>query len=138
MKHFPEKILVWIFLSLTILCVTHSCRAKFDSEQALQDYSKVVDMIANGELTVEKNGWVKLPKELSDLSRNGECVVSKFDDQTAVHFIHFQFMAEAHGYLLVTDKISYADYVDLEHYSGGFNYSSLEKIAENIYRWRTD
>lgn len=126
-------ILLAIALVVTLLLLPNS----FERKKA--DRETVPAMIASEALTVQPNGLVSLPDEMKHLSDSGECSVVEFGDGTAIYFYTFRGILESsEGYLFVTDTISYADYIDTEHYVSSRNFVNIVELAPNWYSCSTD
>ncbi len=126
-------VLLAIALVVTLLLLPNS----FERKKA--DRETVPAMIASGVLTVQPNGLVSLPDEMKHLSDSGECAVVEFRDGTAIYFYTFRGILESSkGYLFVTDTISYADYIDTEHYVSSWDFVNMVELAPNWYSCSTD
>ena len=105
----------------------------------IKDCKYIESLILNGDLSVQSNGCVVLPKGYEHLSDSGECFIKWFRNyQTAIYFFkHRGILGSSRGYLYVTDKFSYKDFIDLDVYTGTSNFVNVKKIKENLYSCST-
>ncbi len=110
-----------------------------NKQKTVSEYSKVVDLIIDNEISVAANGCIKLPEELKYLSDSGECFIVSYDKNTAIYFYDYRGILESSkGCLYVTDKISYLDYVNTNIYSATRDFVNVKEIENNLYSCSTD
>lgn len=99
----------------------------------------VVDMIADGSIEVMPSGCIILPDNLKKLSDSGECYLVEFENTSAIYFYSFRGLLESSkGYLFITDKISYSDYIDTANYAASRDFVNLVELEPNWYSCSTD
>lgn len=136
-----------IFCIIVALCIVTITALLLNSDEApetsvaqqIEQYESVIDMVKNGSIEVRSNGLVVLPEELRNLSDTGECFIVKFRDKTAIYFYSFRGILESSkGYLYVTDKLCYKDYINTNIYVATRDFVNLEKLDNNLYSCATD
>lgn len=137
-----KKKIIIVFLLVAILFVVLLICLKPKNnkyEQIKSESSTIVNMIKSGDLPVKSNGCIVLPKELSHISDSGECFIVEFENNTAIYFYSFRGVTgSSKGYLYVTEKLSYADYINTDVYVGTMEFINIVKIEENWYSCSTD
>lgn len=136
-----------VFLIVTILCtcvilLMHFSNAKepdMSIEETVKQYETIISMVRNGTIKVKPNGCIVLPEEFKRLSDNGECFIVKFHGDTAIYFYSYRGILESSkGYLYITDKLCYTDYVDTVAYVATQNFVNLVEIQKNLFSCSTD
>lgn len=103
------------------------------------DREKVVDLILNESVEIAENGIVTLPDESKNLSDTGECVIVEFKDQSAIYFYTFRgILGESRGYVYVTDRIDWKNYVNEDKYIMSHEWIDIEEIETNWYSVKTE
>ena len=126
-------------VAITALLLNRDEAPEISVAQQIEQYESVVDMVKNGSIKVKSNGLVVLPEELRYLSDTGECFIVEFRDNTAIYFYSFRGILESSkGYLYVTDKLCYKDYINTNKYVGTMDFVNLEKLDNNLYSCSTD
>lgn len=96
------------------------------------------DLIYNGTLHVQDNGLITLPETLKNLSHTGECVLVKFDENTAIYFYEYRgILEESRGVLYITNLISYEDYANADRFPGDLDCTEVFELEPNWYSCRT-
>ena len=105
-----------------------------NTSEMIDKYNTIVDMISSGEIAVESNGCVILPKGFKHLSDSGECFVVEFKGQTALYFYTCRgLLDESRGYVYITNKLSYSDYIDTNEYVANYDFSILKQLTDSLY-----
>ena len=132
------KRIVALLLCLTLSFILSACGvSSFDD--CKEDREKVVDLILDESVEIAENGLVTLPDDMKNLSDTGECDIVEFDGQSAVYFYTFRgLLSESRGYVYVTDKIDWKDYVNEEKYTATEDWVDIEEIEPNWYSVKTE
>ena len=131
-KYFALFLCVALTFSLTACGV-----ASF--EKCKEDREKVVDLILNEEVEIAENGLVTLPDDIKDVSDTGECVIVEFQEQSAIYFFEVRgILGESRGYVYVTDRIDWKDYVNEDEYVGSMDWFDIEELEANWYSVKTE
>ena len=131
-KYFALFLCMVLILSLTACGV-----APF--EKCKEDREKVVDLILNEEVEIAENGLVALPDDIKDISDTGECVIVEFQEQSAIYFFEVRGISgESRGYVYVTDRIDWKDYVNEDEYVGSMDWFDIEELETNWYSVKTE
>ena len=135
-----KRKLVLVFLVLCLVVFVYYIYSYQTSFNRLKiQRESIVEMVANGELTVQSNGCIVLPNHLKKLSASGECFVVEFFDKTGIYFYTFRgILDSSRGYVYITDKISYKDYYDLGVYSPDHYLVNIGEVSKNWYSCVTD
>ena len=127
-----------LLLCLTITFILSACGVS-SFEDCKEDREKVVDLILEESVEIAENGVVTLPDEFKNLSDTGQCVIVNFQGQSAIYFYEFRgLLSESKGYVYVTDKLNWKDYVIEGLYSGTEDWIEIEEIEENWYFAKTE
>ena len=107
-------------------------------EKGKDDREKVEGLVLNGDVAVAENGVVTLPDDLKKLSDTGECIITEFQEQSAIYFFTFRgILGESKGYVYVTDQIDWHDYVNEDEYVGTMDRTDIEELGTNWYSVKT-
>lgn len=131
-KIFPLLLSLVLVLSFTACGVASFEKGKADRE-------KVVDLILDGDLKITENGLVTLPYDMMSLSDSGECVIVEFNGQSAIYFFRARgILGESSGYVYVTDRIDWKDYIDEDIYSPSQYWVDVKELETNWYSVKTE
>lgn len=131
------KRVVLLLVSLFLMFSLFSCGVS-SFEDCKEERERVVELILDGYVKIAENGLVTLPDDMKNLSDTGECVIVEFDGQSAVYFYTFRgLLSESRGYVYVTDKIDWKDYVNEEKYIATKDWVDIEEIEPNWYSVKT-
>lgn len=127
-----------LFLCMVLIFSLTACGvASF--EKCKEDREKVVDLILNEEVEIAENGLVTLPDDIKDVSDTGECVIVEFQEQSAIYFFEVRgILGESRGYVYVTDRIDWKDYVNEDEYVGSMDWFDIEELEVNWYSVKTE
>lgn len=132
-----KNTLIILLCFIFILSFTACGASSFENSKA--DREKVVDLILNGDLEVAENGVVTLPDDLKDLSDSGECLVVEFNSRSAIYFFTSRgILGESRGYVYVSDRIDWKDYVNEDEYVGSEDWIEVEELEANWYSVKTE
>lgn len=129
------SIIVFLVLILTLVYIDK----KNNKEEIQTKCESVVDMILDDTLSVKSNGLIELPDDLKKLSDDGLCVLVDFQGKTGIYFYTFRGILESSkGYVFITDKIDYTDYMNTEKFSPYMDFTNIKQISENWFSVSTD
>ena len=132
------KKIVFIIVCL-ILISTVVYIEKNNKEEIQAKRESVVDMILDNTLSVKSNGLIELPDDLKKLSDGASCVLVDFQGKTGIYFYTFRgILDSSKGYVFITDKIDYTDYINTEKFSPYMDFTNIKQISENWFSVSTD
>lgn len=131
-KIFSVSLCILLLFSLTACGVVSFKNGKDNRE-------KIVDLILDDEVEIAENGLVTLPDNLKNLSDDGVCFIVEFQEKSAIYFFTARgILGESNGYVYITDKIDWHDYVNEEKYTGTQDWIDIEELEVNWYSVKTE
>ncbi len=136
--HTISRAVVMFGLFFLIVCSLSACGV-VSFEEGKADREKVVDLILDGSMNIAENGVITLPTEMKALSDTGECQIVEFNGRSAIYFFEAcGILGESSGYVYVTDRIFWKDYVNEDVYTGTLYWYDVEQIESNWYSVKTE
>lgn len=104
------------------------------TNEMIEEFEKIVDMINDGDLYVDSNGCIILPDNQKYLSDSGECFIVEFNNKTAIEFFLYRGLLDSgsKSYIYITNKLSYNDYIDEDKYNSLNSYTIIKEITANL------
>ena len=122
------------FLVVGIIIVVLILIKSTEFERLRTQREAVVDMIIEGELSVQENGLITLPDNLKKLSDSQQCIMVCYNEKTAIYFYTYRGMLEnSKGYVFITNKIDYKDYINTKKFIAKKDFIKDKKISSNWY-----
>lgn len=133
---FLNAILGLIVILIFLLCLS-GCN-KTNDERVFQ-YEEMIAEVLEGDITVKENGCIALPQNMEHLSASGECFIVEFNGCTAIYFYSYRGVLDSSkGYLYITDKLHYEEYINTDSYIPTREFVNVVKIEDNLFSCSTN
>ena len=127
-----------LLLCFTLFFMLSACGVS-SFEDGKSDRERVVDLILDGRVEITEIGLVTLPDELKKLSDTGECLIVEFKGQSAIYFFEFRgILGESKGYVYVTDRIDWKNYINEEKHRSTLDWVDIEEVETSWYYVKTE
>ncbi len=131
------------FLNSVIILAKGDDMSELESmstNELVEDFDTIVNMINDGDLYVNSNGCIVLPDNYEYLSDSGECFIVKFDDKTAIEFFLYRGILNSgsKSYIYITNKLSYDHYINSNKYNPLTTYIIIDEITANLFLCSVD